>query len=225
MPRHRITHADVLAAGIIDPPDRTFTGVGINPTALQDLGTPIAATTNTVVSAQAVAGAGSVPLVSTVVTVDVPRCLVIVSSNVGDTTGAKNITITGRDRYGRAQTEVITPNGTTPVNGNKAFKTVTRVDALAALLGNLSIGVNTKLGIPARVTTGGFISGILAPNTADAGTFAFGDDTAPSTVTTDSIGLYTPAGALNGANRYFLRAIPVLGELAYGIQQASVSIP
>lgn len=226
MPRHRVSHADDIAFGAVDPPNRAFTGVTVHQTGLLDLGTPIAAAAATVVNAQAVAGAvASVPLaVAGGVTLDVPRAVSIVSSNAGDTGAGRNVTVFGRDRYGRPQSETITPNGTTTVVGNKAFASVSRVAAAGAYTGNLSVGISARIGLPQRILPGGFLSGILGDNTADAGTIVFGSDAAPTDATGDSIGTYQPAGTLNGTNRFRVRAFVNLGDRAYGIEQPNVTL-
>ena len=89
---------------------------------------PATASNTSIVNAQAVAAAGSVTMTASSVTLDrTGRCLRFASSSAGDTT--QTVTVTGTDMYGQAMTETRTLNGTTAVNGTKAFYTVTGVTA------------------------------------------------------------------------------------------------
>ncbi len=131
------------------------------------------------------------------------RCLRFASSNAGDTT--QTVTVTGTDMYGAAMTETRTLNGTTAVNGTKAFYTVTGVTASAALTGTLSVGTRDAYGIPVRVTDAAYIlsakwDATLADN---AGTFTAADTTSPATATTNDVrGVFAQAGnAANGTRR------------------------
>lgn len=166
---------------------------------------PATASNTAIVNAQAVAAAGSVTLAATApITLDrTGRCLRYVSSNAGDTT--QTITVSGTDMYGQAMTETKTLNGTTAVNGTKAFYTVTGVTASAALAGNLSVGTRDAYGLPVRVTDAAYVisakwDATLADN---AGTFTAADTTSPATATTNDVrGLFAQAGnAANGARR------------------------
>ena len=141
-----------------------------------------------------------------VVVLDVPRNLQLVSSNAGDTT--QTVTCYGYDQYNQAMTETITLNGTTPVYGNKAFKYVWQVIVNTLLAGNLSVGLGTGLGLPFAVDYGNFMSawsvawtsGPIYPatgQTADTGTFVGADRTIPATATTNDVyGLFTPSTTL-----------------------------
>jgi hypothetical protein len=166
---------------------------------------PATASNTAIVNAQAVAAAGAVTLAATApITLDrTGRCLRFASSNAGDTT--QTVTVTGTDMYGAAMTETRTLNGTTAVNGTKAFYTVTGVTASAALTGNLSVGTRDAYGLPVRVTDAAYIlsakwDATLADN---AGTFTAADTTSPATATTTDVrGLFAQAGnAANGTRR------------------------
>ena len=178
---------------------------------------PAAASNTAIVNAQAVAGAGAVTMTATTVTLDrTGRCLRFVSSAAGDTT--QTVTVTGTDMYGQAMSETRTLNGTTVVNGTKAFYTVTGVTASAALTGNLSVGTRDAYGLPVRVTDVAYIisakwDGTLADN---AGTFTAADTTSPATATTTDVrGLFAQAGnAANGTRRLVINI--ALSALACG---------
>lgn len=168
---------------------------------------PATASNTSIVNAQAVAAAGSVTMTASSVTLDrTGRCLRFASSSAGDTT--QTVTVTGTDMYGQAMTETRTLNGTTAVNGTKAFYTVTGVTASAALAGNLSVGTRDAYGIPVRVTDAAYVisakwDATLADN---AGTFTAADTTSPATATTNDVrGVYAQAGnAANGTRRLVL---------------------
>lgn len=124
------------------------------------LGAPETADVDGVCAAQAVASATNATIngayaTSGVATLDVPRGLVVDSTNAGDTT--QTITVTGTDVYGWGMTETIALNGTTAVEGKKAFKTITEVAVSAALTGNLTVGTTDILGLPEFVPSAGFI--------------------------------------------------------------------
>lgn len=109
---------------------------------------PAAADVDGVCAAQAVAGAGNLTIDGAlasggVATMDIPRHLVIDSTNAGDTT--QTLTITGTDRYGNTLTEAIAANGTTAVDGTKNFATVTQVASDGAFTGNVTVGTTDSL--------------------------------------------------------------------------------
>lgn len=169
---------------------------------------PAALSATGVCAAQAVAGAGNATIngasaTAGVASFDVARAISAVSSNAGDTT--QTVTVTGTDYYGQAQTERLTLNGTTTVNGKKAFRTITQVAVSAALTGNLSVGTTDIFGLPYVVTDGGYLlrtgwAGAVADN---AGTFVAADTTSPATLTTGDVrGTFVPTGsAANGSRR------------------------
>jgi hypothetical protein len=141
------------------------------------------------------------------VVLDVPRSLVYVSSNAGDTTQV--ITAFGTDEFGVAVSETVTLNGTTPVNGKKAFKTVLADQNSVALAGTLSIGTRAGgIGLPFFLPggTGAGIGYVLKEiqdgAVATAGTFVGGDLTKASNTTNDVRGTWTPNSAPDGAKVY-----------------------
>ena len=172
------------------------------PVLLVRLGAPIALSTTAVLATTAVAATTLVALASPYVA-DVPRGISVVSSNVGDTT--QTITLRGFDEYGIAMTEVIALNGTTGVNGKKAWKTVVSYQASAALAGTLSIGITNVLGLPILIPAAAYLFGEFLDNAknANAGTTVAGSASVVSGTTGDVRGTYTPATTLpNGAHVY-----------------------
>ena len=167
------------------------------------LGAPAAASATAVVNAQAVANSTAVTL-TTAVTLDTPRGLAYKSSNAGDTT--QTMTAYGTDEFGVSMTETVTLNGTTAVNGLKAFYKVTGYKASAALAGNLSIGTQAGvLGIPVVVNRAGYVIGELQDGAkATAGTVTVADFTIPSATTGDVRGTYTPNAAPDGSKAFEL---------------------
>ena len=174
---------------------------------------PAALSATAVCAAQAVAAAGNATINGAsasggVATFDYARALSVVSSNAGDTT--QTVTVTGTDYYGQSQTETIALNGTTSVDGKKAFKTITQVAVSAALTGNLSVGNNDIFGLPYRITDAGYLfrtgwAGAVADN---AGTFVAADTTSPATATTGDVrGTFTPTTAANGSRRLVIGMI------------------
>ncbi|MGE4272066.1 MAG: hypothetical protein AB7E31_04250 [Desulfitobacterium sp.] len=80
----------------------------------------------------------------------VPRALRIKGNQAGV---AGNVVITGTNYAGEIITETIVANGATAVEGDKAFKTVTKI-TVPVLVGagdSLSIGWNDKLGLPFKL--------------------------------------------------------------------------
>lgn len=173
---------------------------------------PAALSATAVCAAQAVAGAGNATINGAsasggVATLDYARNISAKSSNSGDTT--QTVTVTGTDYYGQAQTELLTLNGTTTVNGLKAFKTITQVAVSGALTGNLSVGSGDSFGLPYKITDAGYLfrtgwAGAVADN---AGTFTAADTATPSASTGDVRGTFLPSSAANGSRRLVIGMI------------------
>lgn len=187
---------------------------------------PAALVANGVAAAQAVSGAANLTLngglaTSGVATMDVPRAVSIVSSNVGDTT--QTATVTGTGLYGTAVSEVITFNGTTTVNGKKAFKTVTRVAISAALVGNGTVGSTDILGLPYRADTRGYVLTSWDAAFVTTGTFVAAVTATATTTTGDTRGTFVPPSASDAARRLtawiFMPAVDTQAGL-YGVTQA-----
>lgn len=125
---------------------------------LISLGAPDTAVTNGICQNQSLAALGALTMNGSLVaggvaTLDVPRALRIVS------TGADTavITCSGTDVYGFSMSEAMTLNGTTVVNGLKAFKTVNSVTAGAAIANLASVGTTDTLGLPVFVPDSGYL--------------------------------------------------------------------
>lgn len=168
-----------------------------------NIGAPITADVDGVCAAQAVAGAANLTIngalaTGGVATFDVPRGVVIDSTDVGDTT--QTLTIYGTDEYGDALIETITANGTTAVNGLKAFKTVTRVAASAAFTGNVTVGTTDVFGLPFYLSDGDLVIKELEDDTVRTnGTFVGGVQSEATATTGDVRGTYDPNAAANGS--------------------------
>lgn len=166
---------------------------------------PIALSATAIAAAQAVAAAGNLIIngtqaVNGVVTLLAARCLSIVSTNIADTT--QTATIFGTDFYGLPQTETITFNGTTTVNGRKAFLSITRVSVSAALAGNASVGTADIFGLPFRVANRNYAITGWNGAIVTTGTFTAADATSPATSTTGDVrGTFAVPDAANGTKR------------------------
>lgn len=182
----------------------TQPGVYMSPMFVYDV-VPVALSATAVAAAQAVAAAGNLTIngasaTSGVATLDVPRTISAVSANAGDTT--QTATIYGTDFYGLSQTETLTLNGTTTVNGKKAFKTVTRVAMSAATTGNVSVGSTDIFGIPYRANSRNYVLTAWNGAQVTTGTFTAADTTSPATATTGDVrGTYLVPDASNGTKR------------------------
>lgn len=191
-----------------------------SPVLLENLGMPQALSANSLVLAQAVAGAINLTLGGAFTSggvgyLDTPRNVTIVSTNVGDTTQVA--TVYGLDQYGSALREAITFNGTTTVQGKKAFASVSRIAVSAALAGNATVGHGNVLGLPVYLPSAGFILKELQDGaTASAGTVVAGLRTGggSTAITGDVRGTYTPAVAPDGTKTYqLIIATPDAGNL------------
>jgi hypothetical protein len=168
-------------------------------------GAVAAASATAVVNASARAGTVKTTYATPVV-LDVPRGLTVKSSTT-DTT--QTVIVFGIDEYGAAMSETFTLNGTTPVNGKKAFKTVIADQNNIALAGNLSIGTtNGVLGLPFFLPGGtsagiGYIMKEIQDGAvATAGAFFGGDLTKATATTGDVRGTWNPNSAPDGAKVY-----------------------
>lgn len=125
---------------------------------LVTLGAPIALDADGICAAQSMAAAGTMSIngslaVSGVVTLDQPRALQVDSSGANTAV----ITVKGTDVYGRSMSEAITLNGTTQVNGKKAFKTISLVTNSAQIDNPATVGTTDILGLPVFIPSSGFL--------------------------------------------------------------------
>lgn len=186
---------------------------------------PLVSVANGLAVAQAVGAAGNLTLTAgagvttsvnlqgqTLYTLDTPRNIIIDSSGAGDTT--QTALVSGYDQYGQPMSELIAFNGTTAVQGNKAFKSVTTIAISAAMAGNAFIGFGDKLGLPYRVANVAYVLSVKWNSTLadDAGTFVAAVATSPATTTTGDVrGTYVPSSATDGTKRLVMAlALPAL---------------
>ena len=193
MARHTVSHAALLYRGDVfydgySPDGRR--GLEFSHLYFWDLGAVEAADPNGICTAAANATpVGGTELVITgalatsgVATMTTPRNMVVVSSTT-DTT--QTALITGTDVYGEAMSEDIAFNGTTPVPGLKAFKTVTSVVIDITMAGNPDIGTVDVLGSPIRIETLNAVIQTTSAGVVDAPTLLVADDTTATTTTGD----------------------------------------
>jgi hypothetical protein len=147
------------------------------------------ATSNTAVRAAVTLGAAAQDVTTEIVNPATPRNL-IVKGNAAGIVG--DVVIEGTNYAGEAITETIALNASTAVEGNKAFRTVTKITLPAktnASGDTVSVGFGNKLGLPYK----------LAHNTV---LLAFLDNakegTAP-TVTVSATALESNTAKLNSA--------------------------
>jgi hypothetical protein len=182
-------------------------GVYMSPMNVYDV-VPIALSATAIAAAQAVAAAGNLTINGVqasggVATFIVARAVSIVSSNAGDTT--QIATVTGTDIYGLPLSEAITFNGTSTVNGKKAFQTVTRVAISALLAGNASVGTTDIFGLPIRANTRNYVLTAWNGAFVTTGTFVGAVATSPATTTTGDVrGTYAVPDAADGTKRLTL---------------------
>ena len=183
-----------------------------------NLGMPVAASANSVLTALtgALNQSGVVPngalSISGVAYLDVPRNVTAVSNNAADTSVLQ---ISGTDQYGQPMRENLTLNGVTSVVGKKAFSTVTKIQATAALTGSVTVGHGNVLGLPVFLTSSAFVLKEMQDSAAAAaGTFVAGARVPATGVTADVRGTYTPAVAPDGTKTYHLVIVtPDAGQL------------
>lgn len=172
------------------------------------LGAPIAATATNIVNAVARTGTNTLTTYSPAFVQDVPRNLQVKSSSAGDST--QTVIIRGLDEFGVAMSETFTLNGTSAVNGLKAFKVVISDQCSATLAGNLSVGSNTALGMPFFLPGGtsagiGYVVKEVQDGAATtAGTAKGGDLTKATATTGDVRGTWVPNSAADGVKVYEL---------------------
>lgn len=174
-----------------------------------EFGAPAAANTTNIVAAQDMTNAGTL-LSSGFAASYLPnsepmmgrygRMLQVAAS--GASTGT--VTIKGRDYLGQSMVENFTLNGTTPVNGGKAFRYVDSISWTATAAINLLVGTTTALGVPYRIQSTVITNELLNGGQATAGALVVGSTAVQTATTTDPRGKYTPNTAPNGTNTYSL---------------------
>ncbi|MCI0557533.1 MAG: hypothetical protein MN733_03480 [Nitrososphaera sp.] len=162
-----------------------------------DWGAPVIADADGILDNQSIATAGETATFAATYTVakmtPYGRNLTVVASGAA----TSNVTVYGEDYLGQPMAESFTLNGTTPVNGQKAFKRVLRVTFGATAATTIDLGWGDVLGLP-------FVTMAVEREFADnvlqsAGTFAAPIFTDPQTLTTDDPrGTYNPTVTLDG---------------------------
>lgn len=145
------------------------------------------------------------------------RCLQVVGSAVGM---AQVITVRGFDYLGQPMTENMTLNGTTAVNGIKAFRWITSISWNSGTAGTINLGWRDVFGLPYAMwqntagTVADFIDGVLA---GTLGTFVAQFANAQTATTADPRGTYAPNASFvpNGSRRYLIYYEPNRNNL-YG---------
>lgn len=172
-----------------------------------EFGAPAAATAAAIVTAQDMTSAGTLTTfaASYQPTTEAMmgrygRRLSVVGS--GATTGT--VTIKGRDYLGQSMVETLTLNGTTTVNGVKAFRYVDSITWTATAAVNLTVGTGTGLGVPYRIQTTAITNELMNGSTVAAGALTIGSTAVQTGTTADPRGLYVPSTAPNGTNTYTL---------------------
>lgn len=168
--------------------------------------TPIALSANGIALSQALAAPGNLVINGARATnglarLDVPRRVTITSS--GDDTGVV-FTVYGSDIYGRPMTQTITGASGAAAASLKAFSTVSRVAASAAVAGTVTVGFNDAFGLPVRALQAADVLSVKYSTTLaqDAGTFVAAVTTSPATAATGDVrGIYTPSSAADGVKR------------------------
>lgn len=129
------------------------------------------------------------------------RAVSVVSANAGDTT--QTITVRGYDVFHQPISETIALNGTTTVNGKKAFKYIASVTGSAVSAGNVTVGTTDIFGINTKTDLWENLDIFFnqAFVTATTG-FVAAVATNPATATTGDVrGTYALQTASNGTRR------------------------
>lgn len=159
-------------------------------------GAPAVAASTGYLASSSVAVAGVVFDMSTVTVVETyGRCVQVVAGAAATST----VIFNGWDYLGQPLSETITLNGTTPVQGKKAFKTFSNMTVGTTTATTVTAGPGTGLGLPYKalrvaweVANGAGVA---------AGTLTQAVLTDPQTATTgDPRGTYVPTTTLNGSN-------------------------
>lgn len=183
--------------------------------AILNLGSPGAASANSVLLSAAVTAAA---LATTVLTgALVTGGVAVIDARTGRNivaawTGASVLTVRGTDMYGKPLTES-SASGTT-FAGKKAFKTVTSIQFSADVTG-CTIGTGDVIGLPAYVPNAAMVLKESQDGAAaTAGTIVVGIANTKSTATTGDVrGTYDPNAACDGSKAFHL--LVALADRAY----------
>lgn len=144
---------------------------------------PIAAAATRILSAESI-NAAAHNVTTFAAQPDFPRNLTVVAS--GAATG--DVVVTGTNIRNETITETLALNGTTPVVGNKAFKTVTTVAVPQVSSTTINLGVGVKLGLDRKLSEAAvidaFADGVRETTAATVATSASAVES--NTVTTNT---------------------------------------
>lgn len=176
--------------------------VDLTPTA------PLAASATGILSAQSIATAGNTStFVAAFLQTEAQmgkfgRCLQYVASGAATST----VTVQGLDYLGQPMTEQITLNGTTIVNGTKAFRRITNIAYGATGATTINVGWRDCFGLP-YASQGDGVDYTDGVRSGTQGTYL--QRVATQTVTSgDPRGTWVPNQAANGSRKYSLTYEP-----------------
>ena len=190
-----------------------------------EFGAPIALNASGILAAQSIATAGTV---TTFAAAYAPtdaimgrwgRALSVVASGAATST----VTVTGRDYLNQRMTETMTLNGTTQVNGLKAFKYIDSVAFGATAATTINLGWRDCFGFPVKMESIVVETKNAAPS-ANAGTFVAGltNGTAATATNADVRGTYVPVTVIpNGTNTFEVRFVADTSNLHGNVQFVS----
>lgn len=201
--RATITTADEIYAGNAhhagySPDGRR--GVLLSHLVAVDLGAPETADTDGICDGTTVATDAATEITLLTDTLDVPRNIIVDSPDDTEVDGV--VTVTGADEYGEVMVEEITANGTTAVEGKKAFKTLTSISVAACTsAGTIDIGYSNVFGLPYRLDSKAYLFSPQADGSVEDFTVVVADTDQDATAG-DARGTYTPATTPNGSVRF-----------------------
>ena len=184
------------------------------PTRMQ-LGTPVAADADGILDGTSIASAGSSTTFASAYAHSVMGKYGRNVTVVADGAATSTVTITGNDYLGQPITETLTLNGTTAVNGGKAFKFVTSIAWGATASRAIDVGWGNGLGVPYCVTKSEMELVDDAIPTAGTVTAGLAKGTTATATTADPRGLWTPHASFvpNGSRAFTLAAYLRDGQL------------
>jgi hypothetical protein len=158
-------------------------------------GAPLAAVANSILNAVSIAAGTQVDLSGVVAVADPFGRNVVVVAGAANSTA---VVVYGYDYLNQPIAESLTLNGTTPVVGNKCFKSFSYMTYTAAAT-TITLGTGVKLGLPYKAIRVEYEvgNGVVAA----AGTLQAPSLVDPQTNTTlDPRGAYTTTTTMNGTN-------------------------
>src|SRR5580765_375703 len=161
-----------------------------------NFGAPVVNASTGILSSTSIAATSTTDLSSVVIAETYGRCLQIVASGAATSTCQFN----GWDYLGQPLSETFTLNGATPVQGKKAFKTLSNFVVLTTTgATTVTAGLGTGLGLPYKALRVAWE--VANGAAAAAGTLTQAVLTDPQTATTgDPRGTYVATTTLNGSN-------------------------